>query len=234
MKPAHIPTLLELLSMGAKDRPIYLTTKELANKVGKSQQLASKHLSEMEREGLVERLKSGGKTYIKITNKGVDSAREIYWILQDVFGASRRTVEVSGSIFSGLGEGAYYVSLKGYRRQFVSKLGFDPFPGTLNIRLETAVDRKIRRDLAVARGIHIEGFEDGRRTYGGAECFRAVINEKVRGAVLVIERTSYDDSVLEIISPTKIRRELSLKEGDRIRVRIFLDSSENDMGKQEI
>jgi riboflavin kinase len=222
MKASHIPTMLELLVRGAKDRPVMVTTKELAKRLGKSQQMASKHLEEMEREGLIERIRSGGGSYVKATRKGVQAAKEIYSTLQSVFGQPLEAVDVNGKLFSGLGEGAYYVSMKGYRRQFLTRLGFDPYPGTFNIRLETEVDKKIRRDLAVAKGIHIEGFEDGRRTFGGAECFNAVINGKVRAAVLVIERTSYDDSVLEVISPVNIRNELYLTDGDRVRVTIFL------------
>jgi riboflavin kinase, archaea type len=73
LKASYIPTLIELLELGAKDRPISITTTELGHKLGKSQQLASKHLEEMERAGMVERIKSGGKTYVKLTKKGVSS-----------------------------------------------------------------------------------------------------------------------------------------------------------------
>ena len=225
MKASHIPTVLQLISDGAKDHPVPMTTTALAKKLGKSQQLASKHLDEMEKEGLVEKIRSGGKTYVKLTKKGTASAAEIYSKLHSVFGALQHQIEVSGTIFSGLGEGAYYIGIKGYRKQFISKLGFDPFPGTLNIRLNTAVDRKVRRDLAVAKGKPIEGFENGKRTYGGAQCFSAIIDSKLEGAVLVIERTSYDDSVMEVISPFNIRRQLHLKDGDPIRLRIFLENS---------
>ncbi len=225
MKASYIPTFLQLLAQGAKDRPVPITTISLARKIGKSQQLASKHLDEMEREGLVEKMRSGGKTYVKLTKKGVSSAAEIYKTLHSVFGPAEQQLEVIGTIFSGLGEGAYYVSMKGYRRQFLSKLGFDPFPGTLNLRLNSSVDRKIRRDLAVAKGIHIEGFDDGKRTFGGAECFRAVLNGKLEASVLVIERTSYDDSVLEVISPFNVRQHLRLDEGEPVAVKIFLESS---------
>ncbi len=134
-------------------------------------------------------------------------------------------MELHGKVFSGLGEGAYYVSMNGYRRQFISKLGFDPFPGTLNVRLLSAVDRKMRKELGVAKGIHIEGFDDGKRTYGGAECFKAVVNGEVKAAVLVLERTSHDDTVMELISPLNVRETLDLSEGDRIDVKVVLEAS---------
>jgi riboflavin kinase, archaea type len=224
VKPSHIPTIVELIVEGAKDRPVPLTTVRLAKKLGRSQQMASKHLDEMEREGLIERIRSRGMTYVKLTNKGVLSAVELYSMLHSAFGKSEKVIDISGQIFNGLGEGAYYVSMNGYRKQFLAKLGFDPCPGTLNLRLLSSADRKIRRDLAVAKGIHIEGFEDGKRTYGGAECFRSLVNSKLQSAVLVIERTSYDDSVLEVIAPVNIRQTLHLKDGDRVQVTISLES----------
>lgn len=230
IKPVHIPTLLELLAQGAKDKPVYITTTELARKLGKSQQLASKHLDEMEREGLIERIRSNGKIYVRLTKKGVGASASLYSTLGRVF-AEQEKSSVRGIVFSGLGEGAYYVSLKGYRKQFESKLGFDPYPGTLNLKLESAVDRKIRGDLSTRGGIKIEGFSDGKRTYGGAKCLRADINREEKGAVLIIERTSHDDSVIEIISPTNLRRKLNLKDGSSVEITIYSEEAPSEQTK---
>jgi riboflavin kinase, archaea type len=217
--------MLQLLNEGAKDKPVALTTVELAKKLNKSQQMASKHLEEMEDDGLIERFKSRGTTYVKLTEKGSSEAARIYSDLEAVFGRNERILEAEGTVFTGLGEGAYYISLSGYRKQFESKLGFDPFPGTLNVRLTTPIDRKVRRDLAIEKGIHIDGFKDGKRTYGGAECFQSLINGKMRCAVLVIERTIYDDSVLEIIAPVNLRKALRLGEGSKVKVNVLLNGS---------
>jgi len=227
MKTSFIPTLIELLELGAKDRPISITTAQLGRKLGKSQQLASKHLEEMEREGLIERMRSSGKTYVKLTKKGISSGATLYSTLSRVYGKTEmEKIEIVGTVFSGLGEGAYYVSMKGYKKQFLAKLGFEPFPGTMNLRLDLPVYRKVRRDLGTMKGIHIDGFKDGKRTFGGAECFRAMMNDKVEGAVLVIERTIHDDTVLEIISPANLRREFKLKDGDPLNVTIFPEKLE--------
>jgi len=227
MKASYIPTLLELLELGAKDRPISITTTELGQKLGKSQQLASKHLEEMEKEGLVERIRSGGKTYVKLTKKGIASGAALYSSLSRVYANNENEkLEITGTVFSGLGEGAYYISMKGYKKQFLAKLGFEPFPGTMNLRLDSPVYRKVRRDLETMKGIHIDGFKDGKRTFGGAECFRARLNGKVEGAVLIIERTIHDDTVLEIISPVNLRRQFKLQDGDKMEVSIFPEKSE--------
>jgi riboflavin kinase len=222
LRSSQIPTLLLLVSEGAKDAWVPLTTVELAKKLQKSQQMASRHLEEMENEGLIERRRSSGKTYVKLTDKGAKEIAKIYSNLESVYGRNKRSVDIDGTVFAGLGEASYYVSQAGYKKQFVEKLGFEPYPGTLNLRLSTPLEREIRRELATEKGIHIEGFKDGKRTYGGAECFKSLLNDKVWCAVLVIERTSYDDSVLEIIAAENLREELELRDGDKVHVRIFL------------
>ena len=228
MKASYIPTLIELLELGAKDRPVSITTTELGQKLGKSQQLASKHLEEMEKEGMVERIRSGGKSYVKLTKKGISSGAALYSTLSRVYSNNEgEKLEIVGTVFSGLGEGAYYISMKGYKRQFLAKLGWEPFPGTMNLRLDHPIFRKVRRDLETMKGIHIDGFKDGKRSFGGAECFKAILNGKADGAVLVIERTIHDDTVLEIISPINLRKQFKLKDGDEMKVEISPESSDS-------
>jgi len=220
VKSIHLQTLLELLLLGAKESPVKLSTMDLARKIGKSQQAASKHLSELEQQRFVERMVEGSDSYVKLTRKGVDAMAELHSTLTNALEKKRRICEISGTLFTGLGEGAYYVALRGYRRQFITKLGFDPFPGTLNLRLISKIDRALRRDLEYHIGIGIEGFDDGERTYGKAKCFRSTVNNKIKGAVLAVERTHYDDSVLEIIAHQNIRDVLKVSDGDTITVQI--------------
>ena len=75
-----------------------------------------------------------------------------------------------------------------------------------------------KRELRSYHGLKIEGFANGKRTYGGARCYRATVNGRYPAAVLVIDRTHYDDSVMEIISPVNFRKELGLKNGDKVNV----------------
>lgn len=225
LKVAHIPILIELLSLGAKDNPIKISTIEISKRMGKSQQLASKHLLELENEGYVERFKSNRQNSIKLTEKGLNQLTKLYLALKEVLEAPPSVIEIEGELFSGLGEGSYYISLEGYRRQFIDKLGFDPYLGTLNLKLTSPKDRKLRRELEHYSGISIEGFKDEHRTYGGAKCFIAVVNDQVEGAVGFLERTHYDDSVLEVVSPLNIREKLGLKDGDRVKVKVFLEGS---------
>ncbi|MGQ9468745.1 MAG: DUF120 domain-containing protein [Nitrososphaerales archaeon] len=225
LKVAHIPILIELLSLGAKDSPIKISTVEISKKIGKSQQLASKHLLELENEGYVERFKGYRQYSIKLTEKGLNQLTKLYLALKEAFEAPPSVIEIEGELFSGLGEGAYYVSLENYRRQFIDKLGFDPYLGTLNLKLTSSKDRKLRGELEHYSGISIDGFKDERRTYGRAKCFMAVVNDLAEGAVGIFERSHYDESILEVISPINLREKLGLRDGDRVKVKVFLESS---------
>jgi len=223
VRAAYIPTLLELLLMGAKEGPVAITTVELSRRLGKSQQSASKHLEALERQGFIERFKHGRRIEVRLTKKGVNELISLYLILRGVLEEAPESYVFVGRVFTGLGEGRYYMSLEGYKKQFKEKLGFEPYPGTLNLRLETPSQVLQLRELASMPGIEIKGFSDGVRTYGGVKCFRALIDGVV-GAALIIERTHYDYSVLEVIAPVELRRELGLKDGDRVTVRVFYQS----------
>lgn len=129
-------------------------------------------------------------------------------------------ITLEGRVVSGMGEGAYYMSLEGYRKQFREKLGYEPFPGTLNIKLSDPISMHSRRDLSTHPSIFIEGFSDKLRTYGWVRCYPAVINDGLveNAALLILERTHYDDSTIEIIAPTSIKETAKIKNGDRISI----------------
>ena len=57
------------------------------------------------------------------------------------------SIEFRRKIVSGMGEGAYYMSLKGYRNQFIEKLGYEPYPGTLNVKLVDQIFMQARREI---------------------------------------------------------------------------------------
>ena len=135
IKIQHIITLTQLLSKGAKYNFIQLTSSSLGKSVQKSQQTASKYLMELESDGFIERLMKGRKVFVKITNKGYAELVKLHSHLGSSLGAFPSSIELQGVIVSGMGEGAYYMSLNGYTKQFKSKIGYVPFPGTLNVKL---------------------------------------------------------------------------------------------------
>jgi riboflavin kinase, archaea type len=221
LSPVLMSELFELVKLRAHQSFVNVSSEELASKMGQSQQAASQHLQKLEKLGLIERRRAGLRFAIKLTPKGYDLVRSQYSQLKAAVEERGADMIFKGRVFQGLGEGAYYIGLEGYKRQFVKVLGFDPYPGTLNLKLESPIQMEQKRELRSREGLKIAGFENGKRTYGGARCYRSVVNDRYPAAILVIDRTHYDDSVMEIISPVNFRKELGLKNGDEVTVSVF-------------
>ena len=216
-------TLYKLAEMGARTRTIKTSTKFLAEKMGLSQQTISRRLIELEQKGWIERTTTRNGSLIKISELGDVQLRKVHSALDLIFEEEQPfSITIEGTVFSGLGEGAYYVTREPYRRQFIEKLGFDPFPGTLNLKMNSEYDAKMRKELEIYPGIPIGGFKNKDRTYGPVKCFHAMVNNKEKGAVILALRTHYGSSVMEVIAPSCLRERLNLKDGHKVRVEVFL------------
>ena len=210
-------TLLKLAQLGAISNSIRTSTTRLARLLNTSQQTASRRLAILEKKGWIRRSLNKRGQMIRIEQKGIDQLVEVRSILEIAMD-KKRSIVLRGRIFTGLGEGAYYIRLEGYRKQFRKKLGFDPFPGTLNMQLLTDTDVNEFQLLKATIGIEIHGFENGGRSFGPVTCYPAIINDKQRAAILLIERTHHHPNVIEIISPQNLREQLGLKDDDVLRV----------------
>ncbi len=218
----QLTTLAELLRLKAGYGYAKVSSSTLGNALGLTQQAASKRLVELERDGMIERMHAGRGVSVRLTDVGLHAVRSFYGELKGTFEEERKELTFRGRVFTGLREGAYYVSQKGYAKHFKAALGFVPFPGTLNLRLSSPSQVEQRRELEVLSGVDIPGFEDAERSYGPVKCFRAEVERKYPGAVLAIERTHYDNSVLEVISPLNLRKVLKLRDGDECSVTAYL------------
>ena len=220
LKIQHVLTLVYLLSRGGKHNFVTLTTSSLGKNIKKSQQAASKHLLELEDNQFIERIISGRNISVKITPKGYSEMVKLSAILQKSLDSSPSSVDLEGVLISGMGEGAYYMSLKGYTKQFQSKIGYTPFPGTLNVRLDKKIHQEAIKQFATMDGIKIDGFSDGKRTYGWVKCFPAKLNQSISCMLIVLERTHHDDSVVELISKACIRKSGKLRDGSKVKITI--------------
>lgn len=218
----QIHTLLKLAEMGAHRRTAKISTEYLAEKLGISQQTASRHLIELERKRWIHRTITPEGSLIKIDDAGMKEVQKLYSNLRFLIEAAYPpSVTFEGTVFTGLGEGAYYIAKEVYRKQFIEKLGFDPYPGTLNLKLETEYDLKTRAELETYPAIEIEGFRNENRTFGVVKCYPATIDNKVKGALILALRSHYDVSVVEIIAPVCLRKHLNLKDGHKVKVEVF-------------
>jgi riboflavin kinase len=220
LKIQHILTLSYLLSKGAKYNYVSVTTSSLGKNIKKSQQAASKHLLELEQNKFIERIISGRNISVKITSKGFSEMVKLSSVLQKSLDSSPSHVELNGTVVSGMGEGAYYMGLKGYTKQFQSKIGYVPFPGTLNVRLDDKIHQESIKQFETLNGIKVKSFSDGKRTYGWVKCFNAKLNNTINCELIILERTHHDDSIIELISKSCLRKSAKLKDGTKISIKI--------------
>jgi Transcriptional regulator of a riboflavin/FAD biosynthetic operon len=217
MERKYIFELIKLAQLGAFYKPILISTNFLAKELKTTQQNASLKLIRLEEEGYITRKTSRRGQEIMLTKKGRDVVLETYSGLKGII-EGKKEVIVKGIVQKGIGEGGYYISLEGYAKQFEEKLGYRPFPGTLNIKL---IEPKSRGFLNNFTGIFINGFTDGKRTYGWVKCFPAIINNKLDCHVILLERTIHPRNIIEVISKYHIKKELGIKEGDIVEIKIL-------------
>ncbi len=224
LKIQHLLTLSYLLSKGAKYNYVSMTTSLLGKNIQKSQQAASKHLLELEQNKFIERIISGRNISIKITPKGFSEMVKLSSILQKSLDSAPSHVELKGTLISGMGEGTYYMGLKGYTKQFQTKIGYIPFPGTLNVRLDQKIHQEAIKQFETLNGIKINSFSDGKRTYGWVKCFNAKLNNSANCELIILERTHHDDSIIELISKSCLRKTAKLKDGSKVSIKIPINS----------
>ena len=228
MKENLLFTLYKLAEMGAYPGEIELTTSEIGKRLEFSQQTASRHLIELEDKYLIRRSRRGRKEAIKITDEGMDMLRDMYVNLQRILEETKQKVTISGILFSGLGEGAYYISHDGYKKEFIKKLGFEPFPGTLNLRILNVDDLKKIAQIRQSEPYIIRGFQKKGRQFGDVMCYKARFIYGTMGAIIIPSRTHHNKDILEAIAPVNLREKLAenpnlpMRDGVNIRIDVLL------------
>lgn len=122
-------------------------------------------------------------------------------------------VQISGEIQSGAGKGAYFTQVDWVIRQCEVKLGFAPFPGTLNINVRDEDLSKLDRLLKTAE---IELVPDDPEFC--AARVQPVMVQGIPSAVVLPsdEVRIHEDRIIEIISSCNLKQTLGLEDGDRI------------------
>jgi riboflavin kinase len=215
--------LMTLAEAGALSGWVTISSPILSKRIGAPQQSVSRWLKSLEVEGFIQREVSRRGQKIVITDKGRKILEHMYAKLKVSFEGMENTILITGTVTTGLKEGRYYMSIPPYKNILKKELGFESYPGTLNLKLITAEDQLKRNMLDSRPGILIEPqYYQGRKLLS-AKCFHAKINGKVDGAVIIPERTHHGKDILEVISRFYLRKKLNIKDGDKISVQVKLN-----------
>ena len=120
-----------------------------------------------------------------------------------------------GIVSAGVGDGAFFMSLEPYIAAMEKNLGFTPFKGTLNLKVDGQQAKKFTGSLGLVK---IEGFRKGTKRFGEVKCHPCAINQ-ITCSIVIPECKRYDPDIIEVISEFNLREKLSLKDGDKITIK---------------
>ncbi len=130
--------------------------------------------------------------------------------------AEAATLLLEGEACTGLGEGAGFTQLEWVQREFLAKLGFEPYPGTFNLHMSGPDWEEAKRVMAREPGISITP-EPG---FCAAKCFLVVVAGRITGAVVFPEIGGYPPDKFEVVSAVPMRQALGVVDGDSVVVSI--------------
>ena len=125
-------------------------------------------------------------------------------------------IEITGAVFTGQGEGKKYVELSWVKQQIKEKLGFNPYPGTLNLRLD---------EDNVKRRVSLEKDAELRLCYSEGYCTGLLFKASVDGVacgVVIPQVEDYPENVLEVVAPVNLKLKLRLRNGDLVTVTVYV------------
>jgi riboflavin kinase len=207
---------------GGLTGPVKLSCSGLAAGLGTSNQTASRRLQRLDEAGYLDRDVVTDGQWVSVTDAGERALRAEYADYRRLF-ESPDTITLEGSVTGGMGEGKHYISLPGYMTQFRERLGYEPYPGTLNVDL-TPDSVRARAGIRSLDAVPIDAWEDDERTFGSATCYAARLTgdgETYEGAhIIVPDRTHHDETQLEVIAPDRLRDAVGVGDGDEVVVTV--------------
>ena len=155
---------------------------------------------------------------------------------------SHHDMHLKGTVSSGLGRAAVFMSQSHYQDQFRQIIGATAWPGTLNVHVDNndlckyiALRQKAgidtldldsnlmgsvgTIDTSSIEAFRIRGFLREGRSFGGATAFQAEIytkkSETIPCAILIPDLTRHVE-VIEVIADVFLREELNLEDGSTV------------------
>lgn len=146
----------------------------------------------------------------------------LQWIREELPAAR----QIHGRLASGESRGQHFTRLEWARRQFIDKLGIDPFPGTVNITVDDPESLAAWKRLKESRGIPIDNPNDGPGDCNGC-CYPVSIGRGIEAAIVLPLVRNYPPNKIELISAIGVRDALGLADGDLLTLRIKNENPRN-------
>jgi len=131
---------------------------------------------------------------------------------------SNNRVKIRGRIVEGLREAGNFTQIPWVKKQFISKLFIDPYPGTLNLEIVDSESLQTFKKLKTMEGVEITP-EDP--SFCSAQCYPVLVNGSLKGAIVFPLVEGYPENKMELIASQNIKEALSVKTGDDLEVEIL-------------
>ena len=124
---------------------------------------------------------------------------------------------IAGKIVAGVKQGTFFTQLEWFQEQCADKLGFKPYPGTLNLEISGEYF-PIIESLDQEEGIELISPDP---KFCNAKAFSVSLGE-ISGAIIIPDEKVrvHAKNIIEIVAPLKIKSSLQVRDGDLISVAI--------------
>ena len=129
----------------------------------------------------------------------------------------KRELTLTGKIVGGVKQGAFFTQLDWFQAQCRDQLGFEPYPGTLN--LEISID-----DVPIVEKLESEAeieFIPPDSEFCSGKAFPVVV-EGIPAAVVIpaAEVRVHGKNIIEVVAGQRLKDALKVGDGDLVELRI--------------
>jgi CTP-dependent riboflavin kinase len=125
--------------------------------------------------------------------------------------------KLTGVVFSDLGQAASFMSLDWVQEALRERLGFAPYPATLNLRLQSPEELRAWREMRKEEtGIDVppSGAAFCRASLYPVSVESPPLRDKVDGAILLPHVDGYPPDKVEVVAAMRIKDRLNVQDGD--------------------
>lgn len=120
-----------------------------------------------------------------------------------------------GKVVTGVGQGSFFAGLDWVKKQCLDKIGFDPWPGTLNLEV-FEVDIPILEEFWQGKCVTLS---PPNPDFCEGKCVKLQIGEIPIALVVPEEKVRiHGTQIIEILAPVKLKDKLNLSDGDTVTV----------------
>jgi CTP-dependent riboflavin kinase len=131
---------------------------------------------------------------------------------------------LKGRVVSGVKKAAFFTQLDWVLEQSMEKLGFTPFPGTLNVEIlsESLLDAELIQKNKGIELIPPDPNDPNDSTFCTAQVLPVSI-EGINAAIIIPEEKvrMHGKNIIEVIAPVSLKDALNIDDGDTVTLKIM-------------